>query len=294
MQIPGWLSKIIRFVVFGNIWISLCAASLYWVTTCLHQIPFSPRIFAGIAGATLFIYNYHRLFRKKAIYKSQISERQQWILEHHLQLRLLAISGCALSIFSFLPFLTEQLFLRASPFLFIALLYVIPLWKRGNTWYRFRDIPYLKIVLVAAVWAFVTVFLPFLCINSAWFPDQSVWLTVLQRFLFIFAITLPFDIRDLAYDQEHGLKTFASWLGISKLKTLSRSILVFNAAIALLSFQLDYYTGGQTLALIISCSSTGLLISKAEINAPEMYYPGWLDGTMVDQLFWILFLGNLF
>jgi 4-hydroxybenzoate polyprenyltransferase len=119
-------------------------------------------------------------------------------------------------------------------------------------------------------------------------------LTATQRFLFFFAITLPFDIRDLEHDRKNGVRTFAALLGVEGIKNFSRLLLVIITLIALYCYQQGYYLPGQTLAMIVSCASTSWLISKADENSSEFYYSGWLDGTLMDQYFWMIFFASMF
>jgi len=290
---PTWIKNFVRFAVFGNIWVAFAAVCLYWETVLLHSLRFQLPLSLSIFGATLFIYNYHRLFRKKAIYSGDQSERHQWIVANHHFLTALAVVALALSVVGFLPFLNVKLVLRFAPFILLAGLYVMPIWRKGGKWIRLRDFPFLKIFLVAAVWAFVTVFLPFLADDPNWFPSAAAWLTITHRFLFIFAITMPFDIRDLAHDKEYGVVTFASRLGIPGLKTASRLMILAVAVCGIAGYLLKYYSPGHGLGLIISAASTGWLISRGDENSDEWYYVGWLDGSMVDQLFWVWLIGVL-
>lgn len=294
MKPSAWLSEWIRLVVFGNIWVAFGAASMYGCTTRLHNLPFSPLLFISIFGATLFFYNYHRLFRKEVIYALQVSDRHQWIIDNHRKLQVFALVGLLMGIGGIYPFLTLSFLARFSPFILLAVFYVIPVWKENGHWFRLRDLPYIKIFLVSAVWAFVTVFLPFMTQSNTWLPDTSVWLTTIQRFVFIFAITLPFDIRDLEHDRKNQVKTFASLWGIPKLKLISRSLLVLTTVLGFVSFQLGFYSISHSVALLINCASTGYLISQADEGLDEWFYAGWLDGAMLDQFFWILLLGSLF
>ena len=288
---PAWIKNFVRFAVFGNIWVAFAATCLYWETVLLHDLPFHLPLSVSIFGATLFIYNYHRLFRKKAIYSGEQSERHQWIVANQNVLTALAIIALALSVTGFLPYLNLKLVLRFAPFILLAALYVIPVWKKNGKWIRLRDFPFLKIFLVAAVWAFVTVFLPFLANDPDWLPNASAWLTLVHRFLFIFAITMPFDIRDLVHDKEFGVVTFASQLGILGLKMASRIMIVGVAVCGVFGYLLEFYAAGHVLGLIISAASTGWLISRGDENSDEWYYVGWLDGSMVDQLFWVWLMG---
>ena len=83
-----------------------------------------------------------------------------------------------------------------------------------------RRVPWLKVPLIAGVWATATTLHP----EAAFEP--LLWV---QRFIFIASLTLPFDIRDLAVD-EHHIQTVASlkspaWV----LQTSRRGMLVSMA-----------------------------------------------------------------
>jgi len=288
---PAWIKQVLRLLVFGNCWVSFAAVCLYWETALLHHLEFSSRLSISIFGATLFIYNYHRLFRKRVIYSVERSTRHRWIVSNDKLLTGFAVLGGLTGFISFLPYFTQTFFLRILPFLLIALLYVVPVGKRNGKWFSLRDLPFLKIFLVAAVWAFVTAFIPFLSRDAQWLPTASVWLTFAHRFVFIFAITLPFDVRDLAHDRKYGVVTFASRFGVNGIKSGARLLLVFIAAAGLCGYLAGWYSPGQGLGLVISAASTGWLISRMREDSDEWYYAGFLDGTMVDQLFWIFVMG---
>jgi 4-hydroxybenzoate polyprenyltransferase len=289
---PEWLKKIVRILVFGNCWVAFGAACLYWCTCILHKITPSIHLSMGVLGATLFIYNYHRLFRKTAIYAWQRSERHRWIVAHDALLKFFALLGLSLTIIGFLPFLTVPFIFKFSPFIVLTILYVVPIWRIDAKWIRLRDLPFIKIILVALVWSFVTVFIPFLANDINWLPSLSVWITFVQRFIFIFAITIPFDIRDLAHDARYNVKTFAGVLGVNRAKQFSNLLLILVATISISAFLLKFYSVGNAAGMMISSLSTSFLINRIQEDSDEWIYAGYLDGTMVDQLFWIWLLSN--
>ena len=61
-----------------------------------------------------------------------------------------------------------------------------------------RNTPYLKIFLIAASWSISTVLLTYFENNLL--IDQRFYLEIFARFFFILGITIPFDIRDLKFD----------------------------------------------------------------------------------------------
>jgi 4-hydroxybenzoate polyprenyltransferase len=285
------LKQVARTLVFGNIWVSFAAVCLYWETALLHNLQISAGLTLGIFGATLFTYNYHRLFRKQVIYGHETSERHRWILARKELLTGFAIAGGGMSLLALFPLISESLLIKLLPFAIIALLYVVPVFKWKGVWLRPRDLPYLKVFLVSSVWAGITVFFPFLCAGANWTPSGPVWLTFVHRFVFIFAITLPFDIRDMAQDRQAHVETFASRLGVEGVKQLSQILLMLVAIAGLAGYFMQWYSGGAGLGLIASAAGTGWLISGLDEQSDEWFYVGLLDGTMVDQLFWVWLLG---
>jgi hypothetical protein len=88
------------------------------------------------------------------------------------------------------------------------------------------------------------------------------------------------------------VKTFAGVLGINKAKQLSNLLLIMVAIISISAFLLKFYTVGNAAGMMISSLSTTFLISRIQEDSDEWVYSGYLDGTMVDQLFWIWLLTN--
>ena len=270
---------------------------MFWTTEKLFQIQEKPNTGIFIFGGTLFIYNFHRLFRMKAIYAKHSSDRHNWIIKNQRHVLVLTTLGFLLAIAGGFQFFTLERTWILIPFIVITLLYVTPIFKMGGTWIRLRDGPYVKIFLVALVWTFVTVCLPLVILPDFTFQsllNPNIILTASNRFLFFFAITLPFDIRDLEHDRKNSVRTFASLLGVVGVRNFSRILLVIVTLIALYCYIQGYYFPGHALAIIVSCASTSWLISKADENSNEYYYSGWLDGTLMDQYFWMIFFASMF
>src|SRR5690606_9612993 len=79
-----------------------------------------------------------------------------------------------------------------------------------------RNIPGLKLFLIAIVWALSCVLLPILELETSILAGTTVNDTILlitKRLLFIAAITVPFDIRDMYQDRNSDLKTIPVLLG---------------------------------------------------------------------------------
>ena len=78
-----------------------------------------------------------------------------------------------------------------------------------------QKIPGLKTLMIAFVWSAATVFLPILQ-SGASFDNYHVLLIFAERFALIFAIAIPFDIRDMKADELVGIKTIPLAFGSNR------------------------------------------------------------------------------
>jgi len=281
-----------QIIVFANIWVAFGALCLYLLTTLIHELAFRMDVAVFIFSGTVFIYNYHRLFPLKIKEIPSGTERLDWIsLNRKFLIRLSAICLLFAVIIFIIQFYHPTLFFRFGPFLLLAFLYVIPVWKLKGKWIRLRDVPYLKIFLVAAVWAFVTVFFPFLADNPNWFPQSEHWFTIVHRFLFIFAITLPFDIRDLELDRQQGVITWASRFGVNRIHTISSFLILLAVLCAFIAWHTGFYSPSVLFGMLVSGLYCTWLIHQTKPESSEWMFAFWLDGTMPDLLFWVWLMG---
>ncbi len=140
---------------------------------------------------TLFLYALHRVNGVEQLAPFTSSGRYKVISSHKFHILVYAMLGLSGAGVCFLLFPWPVKWALLLPG-FLALGYVVPLGKGGK---RLRDLHFLKIFLIAAVWAWVTVWLPAAETGAGW--NRATLLMMLERASFIFAITLPFDVRDL-------------------------------------------------------------------------------------------------
>ena len=129
----------------------------------------------------------------------------------------IALVGVAL----LLPFNT------LAGFALLALLtlgYVVPMLPQAKS---LRSLAGLKIFIVALVWAAASVGIPLWHYGSL--PGADQYILFIQIFLTVFALTIPFEIRDLDLDQP-DLKTLPQTFGIKNSRNLGLAA-IFVAAI---------------------------------------------------------------
>lgn len=164
----------------------------------------------------------------------------------------------------------------------LSLGYVFPFFGKKR---RLRDFDQIKIYLIAGVWAFVTVVLPF--IDSGMAIDISIILMILERALFVFAITLPFDIRDLQVDDHGEVKTIPAIIGIEKTKQLAYATMALALIFAISNYFFNFYNLQILIGLSLSYLSSIWLVSLSTSEKHDYFYSGLMDGTMIFQFFFV-------
>ncbi len=280
-----WLIPLIDLILYSNFWIALAALAMTLQTQLflLGKLQYSPYWIFVFSGS-LFLYALHRIVGLEKAKPFQESGRYQVIVtfKHHIQIYA-ALSILVSGFFFFLlPWPVQlSLFLPAL----LSLAYVVPVLKGKK---RLRDVHFVKVFLIAIVWTWLTVFLPALELGLE--QQLSTILMCMERVCFVFAITIPFDIRDLEIDQFNKVKTIPSRYGIKK----SKAIALFLLAMALGFAYLNLYTLGisalQFLAYLLSSLVAAFLIIKSTGERHDYYYTGLLDGTMILQAFLVFLL----
>ena len=100
----------------------------------------------------------------------------------------------------------------------LGILYQLPLIKIHETHISLKNVPYLKVPLIAFVWTIITLIIPLIEVNKM---NGESYLLVTERFLFIFALAIPFDIRDYKKDKMNGIFTYPVLWNIKISKIIS-------------------------------------------------------------------------
>lgn len=224
--------------------------------------------------STLFEYNLHRI-KFNDIFRNE---------------NILLLLLCSLSIIIVIVtcfFADFYIFILLIPFGLISIFYTIPFYKsknntinNSNILFRIKDLPYIKIFAISIVWSFVTT-IPFIFKVELLYNKIDIYLLIIEKFLFIFAITLPFDIRDAKIDFQENIKTIPNLLDL-KDHSLSIIIILILSVLQII----HYYFNGMVsllLGLLISNLLTIFLLKNNQIQKNRYYYYGYLDGTILVQ-----------
>ena len=171
-------------------------------------------------------------------------------------------------------FLSFNTLMVTALFGLLTFFYAVPLLKKKNL----RTFSGIKIIVVALVWAGVTVFVPMVEANTV--LTTACWLTFFQRFLLVFVLTLPFEIRDLRYDIT-DLKTIPQQIGVQKTKILGVGLLMIS--VLLEGFKdtfvpYDLYS----FILVVGLAGTGLLLAKKKQS--KYFASFWIESIPIAGL----------
>ncbi len=272
------IKKIIDLILYGNFWIALGALALIFQTQLILKGNFQlDNLSRFVFFSTFLLYALHRIVGILRLKDFLNIDRFAVIskFRHHIIIYAILAS---LGVLYFFFQLTLRVQLALIIPAFLSLGYVLPFFGKKR---RLRDFDQIKIYLIAGVWAFVTVVLPFMDSEQAW--NLAIVLMILERGIFVFAITLPFDIRDLPVDQHGAVKTIPAVIGITKTKHLSYASLGLAMVFVVISYYLGLYDLKILIGLAISYLITAWLVSFSTTERHDYFYSGLLDGTMILQ-----------
>ncbi len=260
---------------------TLFTVESYWA----YGLPVNHYYLLLVFSGTLLIYSLHRIIGISKLSLVQNSGRFKVIRQYKSHIQFYIFLSFLLLNWAMWKLGTDTLW-RLSGAGLISMAYVVPFFGGGR---RLRDFNYIKIILISAVWAYVSV-LPL--IGEIKFTFLA--LTALERFVFIFAITLPFDLRDLSIDSSTQLITIPKIIGQKSTYWLC-TILMVTGLISLFfvvrnSIQAYYLSSHIMIHLSYLITFTVMMIAKDKQS--DLYYSGLLDSTLVIRglVMWVFLL----
>lgn len=274
------LKRIFNFYINSSIHVAFAATALTWVTYIQLDFAYNKNLLCFVFFATITGYNFVKYFGLAKF--------------HH---RSLAVWLKVVQIFSLLAFLAMCYFafyLQIETLMLIGVLglmtffYAIPIMipKKYliDNQKNLRQIGGLKVYVIALVWAFTSVFLPIL--NNAVYFSVDVVIMIIQRFLFVLVLMLPFEIRDLIYDSLK-LATIPQKIGIKKTKMIGVLLLML---FVLLDYFKDELSERVLLSTITISVITLVFLLFSNKNQSKYYSAFWVESLPIVWLIILLLL----
>lgn len=269
--------RILDFVLYSNLFIACCAGAQVALTFRLLSFPQRWDVVLLVVVSTMLLYSIPQALSKNGAYGSA---KLRWTSRNRpLFLFLLAVSALVLLVLLFgLRILVVAGYILAG---IIGLAYYVPLLGRKGHKEGLRSLYGAKVFYIALVWVLVCLGLPVLVGHVT--VGSVPWLAAAQLalwiFVFVAAITIPFDIRDEQTDRRYGLKTLPVLIG----KRRSSYLGVFLLAVHGLMVMTSAYELDVRLSLFSVSVCALLLVAFANRGKGDYFYFMALDGLLILQ-----------
>lgn len=264
--------KIIDFYINASIHVAFAAYAFLRITEIYLDLPYQENLDYFVFFGTITGYNFVKFFGvAKWHYRS---------LTRNLKI---------IQIFSFFSFLAmcfyafslpTKTLLISLPFAMLTVLYAIPFLSGFEK--NLRAVGFLKVIIVVFVWSGFTVLVPYFHQTNE--LTSNLILLFIQRFLILIVLILPFEIRDLQFD-EISLQTIPRKIGISKTKRLGLLLMIFSL---LISYAIS--TNFETKnAFMLFFFLVIVFLMGAKVNQSKYYSAFWVE--LLPIIWWLLLLG---
>lgn len=265
------MDRCVHTLIYSHIWVAGAATALGWQTLALlGQAPAWNPLTLFLFSGTVMAYTLQRWFGM-----STLSTQRKMIIGsvQNVWPWLIAISGLA-AIWAFRDLTPASKWVGVLAGA-LSILYILPI----NTHQRIRDIPGLKIFLISIVWALATVILPASEVSG---PVNSWLIGILfcSRALFIFAITLPFDLRDREADLRNGTFTLPilfGWPRCRRIGTIALGVSLVMVCSMALAGWINWTTWMGNITTILLAM---WMLVRTNEHRSEYFFGLWMDGLM--------------
>jgi len=258
-----YLHKHLLFYINTNFFVALAVLCLHLSSEILLKNSNS-KISIFIFFATILTYNFQRIV---IIQKGIDNKKSLWIKKNKKIIYFTVIFSFAITVYLFLNFKlpTQIVIVVCGVF---SLLYPLFL----------RSVPYLKIFIISIIWTFVSTTL--LVIENEVYIDQNIYCLHISRFCFVFAITIPFDIRDIKIDFKN-IKTIPIRFG-EKISRYIGVLLIFIHQFIMLKLYLLHFISNQIFyATIVLSFFTIILIMQSSSKRNDIYFSFGVESASI-------------
>ncbi len=245
------LRFLFNFYIDASIHVALAVYALFYLFVVKHNLPYNEALAYTIFYGTVTGYNFVKYAPVAKLHHKSLTKNLRFIQLFSL-INFVALIYYVIQ----LPLKTLSCFFLGT---LIVFAYVFPVFKRRNL----RSVGKLKIYLVAFSWTIAVVITPIVHYNIT--LEYQLVMEVIQVFVLVVALIIPFDIRDLQYDNRI-LETLPQKIGIKQSKVVACFLLGLYLAIDVFLNNKTYY-----LVSLLVITSTCFAIYKMP-NKPVKYY----------------------
>lgn len=269
--------RFLDFVLYSNLFIGCCAGAQAALVYQLLSFPRRLDVVALVALSTIVLYSIPQALAGTA---ARGNAKLRWTSRNRTVF-LIMLACAALALLLLLgrlriPVITGYVMAGA-----VALAYYAPLLGPKGRKEGLRSLYGAKVFYIGLVWVLACVGIPVLVADvTGWpVPWGKALMLAFGVFLFVVAITIPFDIRDEQADRRYGLPTLPVLIGADRSRWISVLLLALHGALTLAS---GYGIATQVLLLLVSLYAMRVVL-QAKAGKNDYYYFLTLDGLLILQ-----------
>ncbi len=269
----------------SQLFIALCAAALGAESYQISGNPVNFHVLIILFFSTLFIYNAAKL-NLSIFNKLDTGENL-----YQVQGNTISVVTCMVSIIILFGLLTACNWIQILVFIFtsvLSLCYMMPFKKNGIRVKGLRNNLALKNVILSLTWASATVLFP-LSQDGHYLTTNEIIFIFFRRFFFIYALTVIYDLKDLASDKKAGMQTIALRFGEPATKLVSLCALAIFLLFTFTDPSLALEDNKPLIAALVASAVFAAIITLNTHNLrKKSYYSFVVDSAMAIQFLFVL------
>ncbi len=262
----NWRSYLFHFYLDASIHVALSVFAFIEITCVFFGLSRDNHISYLVFFGTIACYNF---------VKYGVEAKKYFLVSntYHKNIQVVSFMAGAFAVYHSL-FVSFETWIGIAVLLVLTSLYAVPLLPNAK---NLRSFGGLKIFIVALVWGGTTVVLPAVAAEMA--LDWDIMVELAQRFLMVLVLMLPFEIRDLDYDDPE-LRTLPQRFGYPRTKILGAAGMV---VFFLLTFMKDHLTHLEVLGKGLVFFVLGGLLLVTKRNQSQFFSSFWVESV---PIFW--------
>tara|TARA_R110000796_G_scaffold21541_6_gene63332 strand:+ start:13032 stop:13862 length:831 start_codon:yes stop_codon:yes gene_type:complete len=262
----NWRRYLFHFYLDASIHVALSVFALIEITCIFFGLSRDNHISYLVFFGTIACYNF---------VKYGVEAKKYFLVSntYHKNIQVVSFIAGGFALYhSF--FMSYEAWIGLAVLSVLTSLYAVPLLPNAK---NLRSFGGLKIFIVAMVWAGTTVVLPVVAADRV--LDWDVSIELVQRFLMVLILMLPFEIRDLDYDDPE-LRTLPQRFGYLKTKIFGASGAV---VFFFLTFMKDYLTNFEVFGKGLAFLGLAVLMLVTRRNQSQFFSSFWVEAI---PIFW--------
>ncbi|WP_405205335.1 hypothetical protein [Aquimarina sp. LLG6339-5] len=271
------IQSIFNFYLNGSIHVALAVASLVKLTFLKFEIlEGNMYVYFSFFGA-IVAYNFVKYATISKLYHKRLTKSMTGIK---------ILTGICLVVFVYFVFqLSFDTLMYLLPFVLLTILYTVPVFPNKK---NLRSVAGIKIFIIGTTWTGITVLIPILYAEGS--LDIDMIIEIIQRFIFIVVIMLPFEIRDLQYDNRE-LETIPQKIGITRTKVFGSILLVIFLLLTAFKDDLSF---AEILSTVLITIISLLFLWGTDKKQSEYFCSFWVESIPIMWLFILVLMQGLF